>query len=54
MKNTQSLIADKFVWPMMGKGIADYYKSCIACQKANKIAGRRALIVKDLLYQNHL
>ena len=40
VKKTQELIVDKFVWPMMGKDIADYYKSCVACQKANKVAGR--------------
>ena len=54
VRKTQELIADKFVWPMMGKDIADYCKSCVACQKANKVAVRRALMVKDLLYQNHL
>ena len=46
VKKTQELIADKFVWPMMGKDIADYCKSCVACQKANKVAGRLALMVK--------
>ena len=42
VRKTQECIADKFVWPMMGKD----WKSCVACQKANKVAGRRALMVK--------
>ena len=36
VKKTQELIADKFVWPMMGKDIADYCNSCVACQKVTK------------------
>ena len=45
MRKSQELMCDKFVWPMMGKDIADYWKSCAACQKTNKVAERRALIV---------
>ena len=45
-RKTQELIADKFVWPFIGKDVTDYCKSCVACQKANKVARRRALMVK--------
>ena len=40
VRKIQELIADKFVWPMIGKDIADYCKSCVACGKANMVAGR--------------